>query len=195
MTRKILILDGHPDPANDRLVHALAAAYKEGAEQGQHEVHHVRLADLDFPILRTQADYESGTPVAAVRSCQSAMEWATHVVILFPLWLGAMPALLKALLEQILRPGFAFSTPALGHAPVRFLKGKTARIVVTMGMPALLYRLYFRSHSLRSLERNILGFVGFRRVRATVIGNVAGMDAVSRAKWLDQMRNLGRRGG
>ena len=192
MPKKILILDGHPDPASERLVHALAAAYKEGAEQGKHDVHLIRLADLDFPILRSQADYEKNKPVDAVRSCQSTMEWADHVVILYPLWLGSMPALLKALLEQMLRPGFAFSTPALGHAPVRFLKHKSARIVVTMGMPALLYRWYFGAHSLRSLERNVLGFVGFRRVHATVIGNVAGMTSNSRSRWLDKMRTLGR---
>ena len=160
----------------------------------KHEVHYFRLADLDFPILRTQADYENDKPVQAVRSFQSTMEWATHVVILYPLWLGSMPALLKALLEQTLRPGFAFSTPELGHAPVRFLKGKTARIIVTMGMPALLYRWYFRAHSLRSFQRNILGFVGFRRVRATIIGNVAGMTSARRSKWLATVRALGRKG-
>ncbi len=195
MTRKILVLDGHPDPENHRWVHALAAAYVEAAGQAKHEVHQIRLADLDFPILRSQADYENNKPVEAVRRCQSTMEWADHVVIVYPLWLGSMPALLKGLLEQMLRPGFAYSTPALGYArPVRFMKGKTARVIVTMGMPALTYRWYFMAHSLRSLERNILGFVGFSRVRATVIGNAAGMTGDGRARWLDNVRALGRKG-
>ena len=73
------------------------------------------------------------------------MTWADHVVILYPLWLGSMPALLKALLEQVLRPGFAYSTLKLGKWPVKFLSGKTARIVITMGMPAPIYRWYFRA--------------------------------------------------
>ena len=56
MAPNILILDGHPDPAEGRLVHALADAYKQGAEQSQHAVQVVRLADLTFPLLRSQAD-------------------------------------------------------------------------------------------------------------------------------------------
>lgn len=192
MSRNILILDGHPDPASDRFVHALAAAYLDGAEQGTHAVQAIRLADLKFPLLRSQADYERGEPVEAVRRCQDAMNWATHVVILYPLWLGSMPAMLKALLEQVLRPGFAFSTLKQGRWPVKLLSGKSARIIVTMGMPALVYRWYYRAHSLRSLQRNILKFVGFRRVRTTIIGGIGGLSAAARSRWLDELRTLGR---
>ena len=100
MKPHILIIDGHPDPSAGRLVHALASAYQQGAEQAHHEVRVVRLADLTFPLLRSQSDYERGEPVEDVRQCQHLMEWATHVVIFYPLWLGSMPAMLKALLEQ-----------------------------------------------------------------------------------------------
>ena len=126
------------------------------------------------------------------RFIQHLMSWADHVVILYPLWLGSMPALLKALLEQMLRPGFAFSTLELGKWPVKFLSGKSARIIITMGMPAPIYRWYFLAHSLRSLQRNILKFVGFRSVRSTLIGNVAGLSKARRTQWLDKVRTLGR---
>lgn len=192
MGSNILILDGHPDPSEERFVHALAAAYREGAERGEHSVQTIRVADLEFPLLRSQADYEHGDPVESVRRCQHLMDWATHVVILYPLWLGSMPALLKALLEQTLRPGFAFSTLQLGRWPVKFMSGKSARIVVTMGMPAAWYRWYYRAHSLRSLRRNIFKFIGFRRVRATIIGSAATLTHAKRAQWLDRMRALGR---
>lgn len=187
----ILILDGHPDPCTNRLIHALVDAYRQGAEQAKHDVRVVRLADLTFPLLRSQGEYEQGEPVEAVRQCQHLMQWATHVVIFYPLWLGSMPAMLKALLEQMLRPGFAFSTRQLGRWPVKFLSGKTARIVVTMGMPALIYRWYFRAHSLRSLQRNILKFVGFRRVRSTIIGGASNMTSAQRQEWLNNVRSLG----
>lgn len=192
MTQRILILDGHPDPADDRFVHALAAAYRAGAQDGKHEVLAIRLADVDFPLLRTQSDYEKGDPTEAVRHCQSAMDWATHVVILYPLWLGSMPALLKGLLEQMLRPGFGFSTRNLGRWPVKLQSGKSARIIVTMGMPGWLYRWYFRAHSLRSLQRNILRFIGFRRIRATVIGGVATINNEARGRYLAKVQALGR---
>lgn len=63
-----------------------------------------------------------------------------------------MPAVVKAFLEQVFRRGFAFSKDA---NPLfdRKLKGRSARIVVTMGMPVFLYRWYFGAHSLKSLKR------------------------------------------
>jgi putative NADPH-quinone reductase len=191
MSRNILILDGHPDPAGERFVHALAAAYQAGAEEAQHAVRVIRLADLDFPVLRSQVDYEKGDPVENVQRCQALFDWAQHIVILYPLWLGSMPALLKALLEQMLRPGFAFSALKLGRWRVKFHSGKSARIVVTMGMPGLWYRWWFRAHSLRSLQRNILRFIGFRRVRATIIGSVADLNGAKRTAWLSKLRTLG----
>jgi putative NADPH-quinone reductase len=190
--KQILILDGHPDAAPERFIHALASAYKEGAESAGHDALLLRAADLDFPLLRSQADYQRGEPVESVRRAQGAFDWATHVVILYPLWLGGMPSLLKALLEQMLRPGFAFSAQKLGRWPVKFHSGKSARIVVTMGMPAVIYRFWFRAHSLRSLQRNILRFIGFRRVRASLIGGVEDLDEERRKEWLAKMRELGR---
>lgn len=193
MSQRILIVDGHPDPAGERLVHALVQAYREGAEAGMHEVLTLRVADLSFPLLRTQADYENGEPSPPIRDCQSMLDWATHVVIVYPLWLGSMPAMLKGLLEQALRPGFAFSAKQQGRWPVKLQSGKSARVVITMGMPGWLYRWYFRAHSLRSLQRNILHFVGFRRVRATLIGNVANLSSTQRQACLERMRRLGLR--
>ena len=67
------------------------------------------------------------------------MRWAQHWVFLFPLWHGTMPALLKGFLEHIFRPGFAMEYQKNGF-PKRLLAGRSARIVVTMGMPVLLYR-------------------------------------------------------
>lgn len=192
MAKRILILDGHPDPAPERFVHALAVAYRDGAESGGHQVIVQRIADLEFPLLRTQADYQKGEPVESVRRAQANFDWASHVVILYPLWLGGMPAMLKGLLEQMLRPGFAFSTQQLGRWPVKLQGGKSARVVVTMGMPAAIYRFWYRSHSLRSLQRNILRFVGFRRVRASVLGGVEAVGNEKRKRWLDTMRELGR---
>jgi putative NADPH-quinone reductase len=87
-----------------------------------------------------------------------------------------MPALLKAFLEQVLRPGFAFERGARNPFTAKRLGGRSARIVVTMGMPALVYRWVFRAHSVKSLERNILGFAGIGPVRETLIGGVGELD-------------------
>ncbi|NKC30347.1 NAD(P)H-dependent oxidoreductase [Falsiroseomonas selenitidurans] len=186
---RILILDGHPDPDPARLVHALADAYAAGATAAGHEVARLDVARLDLPPLRSAAAWEA-EPAAAVAAVQAAFTAAQHVVILYPLWLGDIPAALKALFEQVMRPGFAIPRGARG-LDAGLLRGRSARVVVTMGMPALLYRLFFRAHSLRSLERNLLRFVGLKPVRWTLLGNVAGADAAKRAGWLERLRRLG----
>jgi putative NADPH-quinone reductase len=106
-----------------------------------------------------------------------------------------MPALLKAFLEQALRPGFAIASAEGAAIWDKLLSGRSARIVVTMGMPALVYRWYFRAHSLKSLERNILGFVGIKPVRETLIGAVETCGSARRRGWLDKLAALGREGG
>lgn len=103
-----------------------------------------------------------------------------------------MPAFLKAFFEQTLRPGFAFAPPGAGM-PKKRLAGKSAHIVVTMGMPAFVYRWYFGAHGLKHFERSVLGFCGVRPVRASLVGLVEASDS-RREKWLQRMEVLGRAG-
>jgi putative NADPH-quinone reductase len=100
-----------------------------------------------------------------------------------------MPAIVKGFLEQVLRPGFAFEANKRGWSPK--LRGKSARVVVTMGMPAAVYRWFFGAHGLKSLRRNILSFVGIRPVRATLLGLVESASPKRRARWLANLENLG----
>jgi putative NADPH-quinone reductase len=131
---------------------------------------------------------------ASLAGAQADIEWCEHLLMLFPLWMGDMPAVVKAFVEQVARPGFAFegATPTNPFGRKR-LGGRSARVVVTMGMPALVYRWYYRAHSVKSLERNVLGFVGFAPVRETLIGGVGEADAAKVGRWSDDLRRLGRR--
>lgn len=189
---RIAVVQGHPDPAGGHFIEGLANAYTEGAEEGGHELHRIDLGQLAFSPIRSPKEYGTDPP-EAIQEAQEILRWADHWVILYPLWLGTMPALFKAFLEQVFRPGFGFELS--GHGlPTRRLKGKSARIVITMGMPALAYRLYFRAHSLRSLKRNILGFSGISPIRATLIGKMGKRDEASRKRCLEHVRRLGERG-
>ena len=193
MARTICIIDGHPDASRERLCHALTQSYADGAEAGGHKVTQITLADIDVPLLRSVEEFERGTPGPAVRQWQQEIAKADHLVFIYPLWLGSMPALLKAFLEQVMRPGFAVAEGSRSMHP-GLLKGKSARIVVTMGMPAWFYRWFFFAHSLKSLERHILRFVGIGPIRETLIG-AAGGDAQARTRWLELLHALGRQGG
>ncbi|WP_157220160.1 NAD(P)H-dependent oxidoreductase [Flavisphingomonas formosensis] len=188
-SRRILIIDGHPDPEPARFVHALARRYADGAESAGHLVRGIRIGELDFPFITSRHDWDGDYVPNDIRRAQEAISWAEHLVILYPLWLGDVPALLKAFFEQVMRPGFAFN-PREGRMPEKQLKGRSAQIVVTMGMPALLYRTFYGAHSVKSLERNILRFVGIGPIRHTLIGDVEGA-AAEREAWLDDLFGLG----
>lgn len=190
---KILVIDGHPDPDPARFCHALAGAYVTGAGDAGHDVRRIDVASLEFPLLRSAQEFKEATPPPAIRDAQDAVLWAEHLVLIYPLWLGTQPALLKGFLEQLFRPDFAFEPGGKGW-PQSKLKGRSARVIVTMGMPAFAYCWIYGAHSLKSLERNILKFVGLGPIRETLFGSVEAVDAPKREKWLKKVRGLGRDG-
>ena len=118
MLKRITIIQGHPDARERHFGHALADAYAKGAEDRHHAVRRIEVARIEFPLLRTKEDFEHSPPPGPIKQAQDSIEWANHLMILYPLWLGGMPALLKAFLEQVFRPGFAFSRYN-GHAGFR----------------------------------------------------------------------------
>lgn len=191
MTR-VAVIDGHPDSAGGHFCNALAEAYASAATASGHEVRRIAVAELEFPLLRSQAEYRDGALPKGLERAQADLLWASHVLIVYPLWAGTMPALLKGFIEQVIRPELYERQSASGEAWRRPLRGKSARVIVTMGMPALLYRWYFGAHGLKNLERNILGFVGIKPVKTTLIGLVDSMSADKRQRWLQKVERLGR---
>jgi putative NADPH-quinone reductase len=194
MTRQILLIQGHPDSSAGHLCRALEQAYAEGAAQAGHALRRIDVASLDFPLLHSQHEWEHGALPPSLKQAQDDILWAQHLVLFFPLWLGDMPALLKGFLEQVARPAFAFGGEAMNPSAKKALAGRSARVVVTMGMPALVYRWYFRAHSIKSLERNILGYVGIAPVDETLVGMVGDMDRARADKCLARLEKLGRDG-
>jgi putative NADPH-quinone reductase len=192
MAKKIAIFDAHPDPDPARFVHALAREYASGAREAGHEMRAIMLAGLNVPILRTREEWMDKPVPAAIQPGQAAITWADHIVFFYPLWHGDMPALLKAYLEHVMRPGFALDYGERKF-PKKLLEGRSARIVVTMGMPAFFYRAYFGAHSVRSFKRNILGGSGIGPVSSSIIGNVEG-SAQHRESWLRRMHAHGMAG-
>ena len=110
-------------------------------------------------------------------------------MLVYPLWMGDVPAVLKGFLEQVFRPGFAMEERGR-RMPRRLLKGRSARLVVTVGMPAPAYRWLFGAHSVKSLKRSLLGLAGIGPVRTSLIGMVEHSAAV-RQRWLARLEALG----
>lgn len=189
MARNILVINGHPDPSPERFAAALAGAYVRGASKAGHQIRRLDVGAMAFPLVRTLAEFGSEAPPAAIAEAQAAIRWADHLVIIFPLWLGSTPAVLKGFLEQVFRYGFGLSRA--GESMAGLLKGRSARVVVTMGMPGPVFRWVFQAAGLKVLERGLLRICGVSPVRRLILGEVEG-SAKRRKKWLARMALLGR---
>jgi putative NADPH-quinone reductase len=189
---RIFLLDGHPDPSPERFCAALADAYAGGARRSGHEVRRFDLGAMNFPMLRSKEDFESGPVADDAARVQDAIRWADHIVIIHPMWMGNQPAMLRALFEQVFRYGFVLSQPEDDRS-TRLLKGKSAHVVVTMGMPAFVYRWVYGAHGVRALEKSLLGFSGVKPIRHTLIGAVEELSERKRRSWLKRMQAAGAR--
>lgn len=192
MPQHITLIQGHPDPAPIHLGHALADAYAEGAKAAGHTVERIDVTRLDFPLLRTAEEWRSGPLPGSLRTPQAALGRANHLVLIYPLWTGAVPAVLKGFFEQVLRPDFVSPESKTEGKPAGGLRGKTARVIVTLGMPAFVYRWFYLAHGVAAINRNVFTFCGVKSVRTTYIGGVGGAK-FDGAKWLGHMADLGRR--
>lgn len=190
MGKRILVINGNPDAEPQRLTSALCDAYQQGATAAGHDVRRIDIGRLAFPILRSGREFQLPPSDPDIQTAQDSIRWAEHLVFIFPLWLGSVPALLKAFMEQVARGQFALRENARGF-PIGQLKGRSAHVVATMGMPALFYRLLFGAHGVSAFARSILSFSGIRPVRRTYLGGAASPDAA--AKWIGQLRKAGER--
>lgn len=191
MPKNILIIDAHPDTDPARFCHAIVSSYRDGAAAGGHAARIIRLADAGIAPLLSRAE-QMGDASAEIKKMQQDILWSQHIVIVYPLWLGEMPAKLKAFFEQVLRPDFAFSENPKKPWDGK-LRGRSARIIVTMGMPAIFYRMFYRAHSVKALKRNILHFVGIKPVCATYIGSIETQSEAARKNWLLKISGFGKK--
>lgn len=190
MHKKTLLVLGHPSP--DSFCAALADAYLVAARQAGRDVRQLRLGDLQFdPVLRQ--GYASIQPLEPdLVAAQEALSWAEHLVFVYPIWWGAMPALMKGFIDRIFLPGYAFKYRPNSVLWDKLLSGRTAHLLVTMDSPPWYFRWINGMPGHKQMKKTILEFSGIKPVRISSFGPVQGASAGQRGRWLDQARGYGR---
>ena len=187
---RIMVVVGHPQ--RNTFCEALGKAYVEAAQGAGHIANLFLLSQMQFdPILREGYQREQRLE-PDLTTAYSALSACDHLVIVFPLWCGDMPALLKGFIERILQPDLIARQGTENEMDWHIFRRKSARIVMTMGMPVSIYRWFYRGHALKLLTRNILRFVGIKPVRHTLYGMIGTSKAEQRERWLAEMRALGK---
>ena len=189
MKKKILVFLGHPQSKS--YCAALAQAYTDGARAAGAEVRQVNLAELAFNPVGSGSHAQPLELEPALRQVQTDIQWAEHLVFVYPILWGTIPALLKGFIERVFTPGFAMNFRKDSPLWDKLLKGRSARLIVTLNTPPLLYRLLFRRAGHITMKRSILEFCGITPVRITDIGPMKNASADRREKWIRQVHALG----
>ena len=186
---KIMIVVGHPHA--DSYCEALGEAYRRGAEEAGHQAQLFVLARMSFDAILRDGYRGEQVLEPDLVTARQALKASDHLVLVFPLWCGAMPAILKGFIERVLQPDLLAIHAAGYKADWKVLKGKSARVIMTMGMPGWFYRWYFGAHALKLLRRNILHLTGVKPVHSTIHGMVDTVSKDTRQEWLSEAEALG----
>ena len=186
---KILVINGHPDKESYNF--ALAKSYKKGAEKSGAEVQEINIGELHFnPNL--QFGYRKRTELEPdLLKAQESIKWADHIVWVYPVWWGSVPALMKGFLDRVLLPGFAFQKREGSVWWNKYLTGKTSRIICTMDQPTWYYRWINGRPSHMAMKKLTLNFIGIKKVGITSIGPIRLSKDTFRQKWLQKVEQLG----
>lgn len=188
--KKILIINGHPDA--ESFNYAISDAYKRGAEQSAAEVKGINIRELDFnPNL--QFGYRKRTELEPdLLEAQEKIKWADHLVWVYPVWWGSVPAIMKGFIDRVFLPGFAFKKREGSVWWDKFLSGKTARLISTLDQPVWFYRLVNGAPSNYAMKKLTMNFVGVKKVGITTIGPLRLSKEEWRKKKLAMVQRLGK---
>lgn len=188
--KKILIINGHPD--KESLCFALAESYKKGADTNGDQCQLVHLVDLKFNLILNYGYRVVSELEPDLLKIQQDILQADHLVFVYPNWWATFPALLKGFFDRVFLPNFAFKYHEKGPFWDKLLKGKTARLIVTMDTPKWYYWLVNRSAGHNAIKIGILEFSGIKPVKITAFAPVKSSDNAKRKNWLDEVETLGR---
>ncbi|NMM28627.1 MAG: NAD(P)H-dependent oxidoreductase [Glaciimonas sp.] len=191
MGKRILVILGHPSA--DSLCGAISDTYAEAARTAGHEVKVIHLGNLAFdPILHDgYARIQDLEP--DLIEAQAAIKWAEHLSVIYPIWWGSVPALLKGFLDRMFLPGFAFKFRPGSAFPEQLLQGRSAHLLVTMDTPPWYFKWVYRMPGLHQMQKTTLEFCGIRPVKTFTFGPVVGSTPSRRSSWLDKARLLASR--
>ncbi|CAD5109314.1 NAD(P)H-dependent oxidoreductase [Zestomonas carbonaria] len=191
--KRILMILG--TPKTDSLCHALGEAYAQGARREGHVVRQLKLGELQFdPVLRGGYDHNQNLEPDLLEA-QRQIHWAEHLVFVYPVWWGGLPALLKGFFDRVFLPGFAFRYRDHGRSQLwdKLLTGRTADLLVTLDTPRWYFRWIYGAPAHRQMVRTILGFCGIKTQRLTEFSPVRPSSEAQRQNWLRHAEQLGGR--
>ena len=191
MSKKILVLLGHPD--KDTYSGQIADRYEKSAREAGHEVTRVNLGEMNFDPILHKGYKEIQALEPDLLDLQEKIRNTDHLVIVYPNWWCTMPALLKGLFDRFWLPGFAFNFDKETKKLIKRLTGKTARVIVVAGTHSPFQTWWQFGDYTNEIQYGILEFAGLK-TKVTTYGPCDKVDGVCREKWLTEIESLAKKG-
>jgi putative NADPH-quinone reductase len=191
--KKVLVINGHPD--KESFCFALAERYKKGADAAGAECKLVHLIDLKFNPILTFGYRKISELEPDLLKMQQEITAADHLVFVYPNWWSTLPALLKGFIDRVFVPTFAFKYRPNSPFWDKLLKGKTARLIVTMDTPQWYYWLINKNAGHNAMKVGILEFSGIKPVKISSFAIIKSSNERKRNKRLDDVEALGKKQG
>lgn len=182
MSRNILVVNGHPDPRPERFCAALCDAYAAGAQSRGCATRRLDVGALNLAALA--ADDDGADTYESVEQAFRLVRAADRLAIFYPLWADGPPVELRQMFDYVAR------LEAHLHPQAPRGAAKAARVVVTTGLPAFLYRGKL-SEAAAIDGKGPLSLSGVAAAQPTFIGSVEAISCGQRMRWLEQMRDFG----
>lgn len=189
--KKILVLLGNPD--TDTFSGAIASRYEEVARETGFGVERVNISDLEFdPILHK--GYKEIQPLEPdLLMLQEKINWADHIVIVYPNWWCTMPAVLKGMFDRMWLPGFAFNFDKQNGKLIQRLAGKTARVIIVAGTHSPFMTWWKFGDYTNEIAHGTLGFAGIE-TKVSAFGPTEHSSDTRKEEWLDAVGKLATQG-
>lgn len=187
-TKKILVFLGNPN--KDSYTGRLADTYGEAARKAGHEVVRVNIQDLQFDPLLHQGYRAIQELEPDLKKVQEYINWADHVVFVYPNWWCSMPAKMKGLFDRAWLPGFAFNFDKQTKKLIQRLKGKTGRVIIVAGTHSPFKTWWKFGDFTNEISHGILGFAGIK-TRVSTYGPAERVAPEKLDAWAQKVAALG----
>lgn len=183
--KQIVVINGHP--SKNSFNAALTEAYVSYLVKSNVQVDLIEVGLLHFdPNLKH--GYEKRMELEPdLKEAWKKIQLADHLVWIFPVWWGGLPAITKGFIDRVFLPSTAFSYVENSHHIQGHLFNKTARIITTLDQPGWFYKWYYGEPSTRQLKKTTLAFCGIKKIKTAYISAVRGSSGLKREKWLRLM--------
>lgn len=185
---KILIIYAHPYEGSFN--NAILETTQSSLASSTHDYEIIDLNKEGFnPVLRKEElkIYPQGKFLdPQVGEYLKKLKAAAHLVFIFPIWWGGVPAILKGFFDKVFLKKETYEFKGL--RPVAKLKGKSATVISTMNSPKIFYSFYLKSPVKQTVIKSTLKLCGVKKVKWFELARVVSVSDKKRKKMLAKIR-------